>query len=378
LYQKSNIIIKELKLIMIKFYSIKKSDSKISNKILNSIKKVINKNNFILGDEVFTFEKLFKKYCGSKYSISCGNGTDALTISLLSLNLKPGSEVIMPAMTYVSTFYSILNARLKPVLVDINSNDPLINFNEMNKKITSKTRVIMPVHLYGSVVDLKKLRSIIKKKNIYIVDDCAQAHGAYFSNGARVGSGSYADISSFSLYPGKNLGAYGDAGIITTNNPIFAKRISAIRNIGSLKKFNHVTIGLNSRLDTIQATILSHKISGLDILNKKRSIIAKKYFLGIKNDKINFVNYTQKAVFHQFVIRTQFRKNFTNYLISNGIEFGLHYPHSINQMKFFIENFGIKKFINADSLASECVSLPIDPMLTTKEVNYIIKTINKF
>ena len=363
---------------MIKFYSIKKSDSKISNKILNSIKQVIDKNNFILGVEVFAFEKLFKKYCGSKFSISCGNGTDALTISLLSLNLKPGSEVIMPAMTYASTFYSILNANLKPVLVDINSNDPLINFNEIKKKITNKTKVIMPVHLYGSVVDLKKLRSIIKKKSIYIVDDCAQAHGAFLLNGARVGGGSYADISSFSLYPGKNLGAYGDAGIITTNSPIFSKRISAIRNIGALKKFNHFTIGLNSRLDTIQAVILSHKISNLDTLNKKRSIIAKKYFLGIKNDKIKFIDYTKKAVFHQFVIRTQFRKKFTNYLLSNGIEFGLHYPHSINQMKFFKENFGIKKFRNADSLARECVSLPIDPMLTTKEVNYIIKTVNKF
>jgi len=363
---------------MIKFYSIKKSDSKISNKILNSIKQVIDKNNFILGVEVFAFEKLFKKYCGSKFSISCGNGTDALTISLLSLNLKPGSEVIMPAMTYASTFYSILNANLKPVLVDINSNDPLINFNEIKKKITNKTKVIMPVHLYGSVVDLKKLRSIIKKKSIYIVDDCAQAHGAFLLNGARVGGGSYADISSFSLYPGKNLGAYGDAGIITTNSPIFSKRISAIRNIGALKKFNHFTIGLNSRLDTIQAVILSHKISNLDTLNKKRSIIAKKYFLGIKNDKIKFIDYTKKAVFHQFVIRTQFRKKFTNYLLSNGIEFGFHYPHSINQMKFFKENFGIKKFRNADSLARECVSLPIDPMLTTKEVNYIIKTVNKF
>jgi dTDP-4-amino-4,6-dideoxygalactose transaminase len=363
---------------MIKFYSIKKSDYKISKKILNSIKKVISKNNFILGDEVFTFEKLFKEYCGSKYSISCGNGTDALTISLLSLNLKSGSEVIIPAMTYASTFYSILNAKLKPVLVDINSTDPLINFKEMNKKITSKTRVIMPVHLYGSVVDLKKLRSVIKKRNIYIVDDCAQAHGAFFSNGTRVGSGSYADISSFSLYPGKNLGAYGDAGIITTNNPTFAKKISTIRNVGALKKFNHVTIGFNSRLDTIQAAILCHKINGLDILNKKRSIIANKYFFGIKNDKINFVDYSKKAVFHQFVIRTRFRKKFTNYLIANRIEFGLHYPHSINQMKFFKENFGIKKFKNADALANECVSLPIDPMLTTKEVNYIIKVVNKF
>jgi len=373
-----NIIIKELKLNMIKFYSIKKSDAKISYKILNSIKKIINKNNFILGEEVFNFEKSFSKYCGSKYSISCGNGTDALTIALLSLNLKSGSEVIIPAMTYASTFYSILNAKLKPILVDINSNDPLINFDKMNEKITKKTRVIMPVHLYGSVVDLKKLRSIIKNKNIFIVDDCAQAHGAYFSCGKRVGSGSYADISTFSLYPGKNLGAYGDAGIITTNNPTFAKRMSSIRNIGALKKFDHNTIGLNSRLDTIQAVILSHKINRLDILNNKRLIIAKKYFSYINNNKIKFLDYSKKAVFHQFVIRTQYRKKLTNYLMDNGIEFGLHYPHSINQMNFFIKNFGLKNYINADTLASECISLPIDPMLTSREVSYIIKTINSF
>ena len=160
---------------MIKFYPIKKSDDKIKNKIYSSIKRVIKQNNFILGKEVFDFEDKFKKYCKSKYAISCSNGTDAITLAILSLNLKKNSEVIIPAMTYASTFYAVVNAGLKPVLVDINPNNPLISFEQIKKKINKKTRIILPVHLYGSVVNIQELRNVIKNKNIYIIDDCAQA-----------------------------------------------------------------------------------------------------------------------------------------------------------------------------------------------------------
>ena len=216
---------------MIKFYSINKSDKKIESKIIKSIKKVIKKNNFILGKEVLNFEKLFSNLCNSKYSIGCSNGTDAITLSLLALNLPKNSEVILPAMTYASTFYAVINAKLKPVLVDINKNDPLINLKEIEKKININTKVIIPVHLYGSVVDKFKLKKIIKNKNIYIIDDCSQAHGAKYDNGMNVGGHGLSDISTFSLYPGKNLGAYGDAGIITTNNKNLYKRIQSIRNM---------------------------------------------------------------------------------------------------------------------------------------------------
>jgi dTDP-4-amino-4,6-dideoxygalactose transaminase len=338
---------------------------------------VIKKNNFILGNEVFEFENKFSKFCGSKYSISCSNGTDAITLALLSLNLKKNSEVILPAMTYASTFYAIINAGLKPVLVDINFDNPLINIDQIKKKITKKTKAVIPVHLYGSVVDITLLKKNISKK-IFIIDDCAQAHGAKFNNRKRVGGENVSDISTFSLYPGKNLGAYGDAGIITTNNFNICDRIKKIRNIGASKKFNHETIGLNNRLDTLQASILIHKLDRLSKLNKNRVSISKIYIKKITNRKIKFLNYSKYAVFHQFVIRVKNRNNFISYMNKNKIETGLHYPHTINQMKFYKNNFKKIKFPNAENLAKECVSLPIDPMLKKNEIDYIVKIINNF
>ncbi len=363
---------------MIKFYSIDKSDSKIKNKILNSIKNVIKNNTFINGSEVKKFEQNFSFYCGSKYAVSCSNGTDAITLALKALNLKPNSEVIMPAMTYASTFYATLNAGLKPVLVDINKNDPLIDLNEIKKKITNKTKVILPVHLYGSVVDIPKLKEIIKNKKIFIIDDCAQAHGALYEKNKRVGGHNTSTISTFSLYPGKNLGAYGDAGIITTDNYSYYKKILKMRNIGVEKKFNHVTIGFNNRLDTMQAAILIHKLKRLDYLNKKRIQLSKIYFERIKNPKIKLLNYTPFSVYHQFVIKVKNRKKFVKHMNNNKIEIGLHYPHTINQMTYYKKNFKKLKFTNAEKLASQCVSLPIDPMLSKSEINFIIKVINNF
>ncbi len=362
---------------MIKFYSIYKSDHKIKNKILKSIQKVINQNNFILGKEVDIFERKFSKYCGSKYAISCSNGTDAISLSLLSLDLPKKSEVIMPAMTYASTFYAVLNAGLKPVLVDINDDDPLINFDQILSKINNKTRVIIPVHLYGSVVDIEKLKKKISNK-IFIIDDCSQAHGAYYQNKKRVGGNNAAKISTFSLYPGKNLGAYGDAGIITTNSKKICMKIKSIRNIGALKKFNHQTIGFNNRLDTLQASILIHKLKVLDKLNQKRLILSKIYLQKIKNSKISFLNYSTYSVYHQFVIKVKNRKKFINYMNKNKIQTGIHYPHTINQMKYFKDNFKNINFINSENLAKKCVSLPIDPMLTKKEIYYIVNKINNF
>jgi dTDP-4-amino-4,6-dideoxygalactose transaminase len=363
---------------MIKFYSIKKSDDKIKGKIIASIKEVIQKNNFVMGNEVFDFEKKFSKYCKSKYAISCSNGTDAITLSLLSLNLKKNSEVIIPAMTYASTFYAVINAGLKPVLVDINYNDPHINFDQIKRKITKNTKVIIPVHLYGSVVDIPKLKKIINNKKIFIIDDCAQAHGAYYCKNKRVGGSNISDISTFSFYPGKNLGAYGDAGIITTNNLQLSNRIRKIRNIGASKKFNHELIGFNNRLDTLQASVLIHKLDQLDKLNKKRVSISKKFFENINNNNIKFLKYSNYSVYHQFIIRVKKRKQFINYMKKNEIEIGIHYPHTINQMKYFKQNYGIKKFTNAELLAKECVSLPIDPMLKKYEVNFVIQKLNNF
>ena len=361
---------------MISFYSIKKSDKKIETKIIKSIKQVIKKNNFILGKEVFDFENKFKKYCNSKYAISCSNGTDAITLALISLNLKKDSEVIIPAMTYCSTAFAVLNANLKPILVDTGSLSPTIDINQIKKKITKKTKVIMPVHLYGSVSNIKKIKQLIKKKNIYIVDDCAQAHGALDDSGKKVGS--IADISTFSLYPGKNLGAYGDAGIITTNNQSIYKKIRKIRNLGSETKFLHDTIGLNSRLDTIQAIIVDKKLRNLNRYNTKRRSIAAFYNKNIRNVKITKLNYSKSCVYHQYVILVNNRRNLIKLFDKKRIQYGFHYPYAIHQLSVFKKKFKDKSFKNAEILAKNSISLPIDPNLSKNELTYIVKTLNEF
>ena len=360
---------------MIKFLNIKKQDNKIKKKILSDIKKIINKNNFIIGNKVFEFEKKFAKLCNSKYAISCANGTDALTISLKILNLPKNSEVIIPAMTYCSTAFAVINAGLKPVLVDIDYRTPLINISKIERKINKFTKVIIPVHLYGSVVDIDQIRKITKGKKIFIIDDCSQAHGAKHKNKM---VGSLADISCFSLYPGKNLGAYGDAGIITTNNKVFKNRIKNFRNLGSDKKFIHTQIGFNSRLDTIQASILINKLNILNFYNNKRREIAIKYDKEISNKKIKKLIYSSSAVYHQYIIMVNNRNLLINKLNKYKIQYGLHYPKSINQLFALKKKFRNKSFQNAENLSKKCLILPIKINLKKKDINKIIKILNSF
>ena len=350
---------------------------KIKDQIDSAVNQTFESTNFINGPIVKEFANALENFLDVKHVVTCANGTDALILALKSLDLAKNSEVILPAMTYCSTIFAVIQSNLKPVLVDIGVNSPTIDINQIKKKITKKTKVIIPVHLYGSVVDIEILKKNISKK-IFIIDDCAQAHGAKFKNKKMVGGGNMSDISTFSLYPGKNLGAYGDAGIITTNSLKFRERINKIKNIGSSRKFDHETIGFNNRLDTIQASILIHKLDRLKILNKKRVLISNIYSKKISNPKIKLIKYSRFAVYHQFVIRVKNRNNFINYMKKNKIETGLHYPHTINQMKFYKKNFKKIKFSNAEILAKECVSLPIDPMLKNNEINYIVKIINNF
>ena len=358
---------------MIKFLDIYKQDKIILNKIYSDIKKIIKKNNFILGEEVIKFEKEFSNFCGSKYAISCGNGTDALTIALKILNLPKNSEVLIPAMTYCSTAFAVINANLKPVLIDLKENEPTLNIELIKRKITSKTKVIMPVHLYGSVVNLRLIKNIIKRKKIIIIDDCSQAHGAKLNN-RKVGS--LADISCFSLYPGKNLGAYGDAGIITTNSKFFYKKIKNFRNLGSVVKFKHTQVGVNSRMDTIQAAILSRKLTQLNFLNNKRKKIAKFYNKMINNKNIVKLNYSKGAVYHQYVILTKKRNQLIKIFNSNKIQYGFHYPKTINQLECFKKNFKLQKFPNSEKISKQGLSLPINPHLSILEIKKITQIIN--
>ena len=255
-------------------------------------------------------------------------------------------------------------------------------YKRSKKKINNKTKVILPVHLYGSVANLHEIKKIIKSKNIYIIDDCAQAHGAFDDSNIKAKSkikiGAATDISCFSLYPGKNLGAYGDAGIITTNNPNLYKKLRKLRNLGSEEKFIHEYVGFNSRLDTIQAIILNEKINNLESNNRKRKTIAKFYNEKIKNPKITRINYSKSCVFHQYIILVNDRKKLIKSLKQKKIQFGFHYPYAIHQLKVFKNNYKRKLFKNAERLAKQSVSLPIDPNLSTKDLKIIVNTLNQF
>jgi dTDP-4-amino-4,6-dideoxygalactose transaminase len=361
---------------MIKFYDIYRQDQKLHVSILNDIKKIFKKGDFILGNDVLSFEKNFSRFCNSKFSVGCANGTDALTIALRSLNLKENSEVIIPAMTYCSTAFSVINANLKPVLVDTEFMKSTISISHLKKKINSKTKVIMPVHLYGSVTNMNEIKRIIRGKNIFIIDDCAQAHGARDDNGNKVGS--LADISTFSLYPGKNLGAYGDAGIITTNNRKFYKTIKKIRNLGSEVKFKHDLVGMNSRLDSLQAIILNHKLKLLSKLNSKRRKIAFQYDNKIANQKIQKLKYSKFSIYHQYVLIVKKRNELIKYLKKAKIQYGFHYPYAIHQLDAFKKYFKREKFPNSEMLAKNGISIPIDPNLSKKEIDYIISKLNSF
>jgi len=363
---------------MIKILDLYRQDKKLHKSIIKDINKLFKKGDFILGKKVIEFEKKFAQFCKSKYAISCANGTDALTIALKSLNLPNQSEVIIPAMTYCSTAFAVINANLKPVIVDTEYLEPTMNLNDLKTKITKKTRVILPVHLYGSVANLNGIKKLIKNKKIYLIDDCAQAHGAIDDSikksNKRVGSTS--DISCFSFYPGKNLGSYGDAGMITTNNKKLYTLIKKIRNLGSEKKFIHEYVGVNSRLDTIQAIILNKKIEKLKSLNKKRQKIAQIYNTKIQNKKIAKLKYSKSCVYHQYVILVKDKKKLIYLFKKKGIQFGFHYPYAIHQLKVFKKQYKNKKFKNSERIAREGISIPIDPNLSKKNIEIIIRTLN--
>ncbi len=362
-----------------KFLDIYNQDKNIRSKILKDFKKNIIKGDFVLGNAVKKFENQFASFCGTKYAIGCANGTDAITLALKSLYLPKNSEVIIPAMTYCSTAFAIINANLKPVLVDIDYLKPTISVNNIKKKINTKTKVIMPVHLYGSSCDLLNIKKLIKNKKIILIDDCAQAHGAYDDSiKVKRKIGSTSDISCFSFYPGKNLGAYGDAGMITTNSKKYYNIIKKITNLGSNKKFIHDHIGMNSRLDNIQASILSRKLSKLNLNNKKRRKIAQFYSKNINNSKINKLLYSTSCVYHQYVILVKNRKKLIKVLIKNKIPYGFHYPYPINKLHSLRKMFKNEKYPNSERLGKECVSLPIDPNLNISSLKKITRVLNSF
>jgi dTDP-4-amino-4,6-dideoxygalactose transaminase len=348
----------------------------------------IKKGDFILGQEVKKFEDNFSFYTGLKYSVSCGSGTDALILALQVLNLKDNDEIIIPGLSYVSTIYSIkyISAKIKIIIVDIDKNTGLIDIEEIKKKISKKTKVIIPVNLYGQKVNIKEISTLKKKYNFKIIEDSAQSHLAYSCFNCKINNqkkcckkeknDKYADISCYSFYPSKNLGAFGDGGMIATNKKKIYKKLLYLRSNGSIKKNIHVMIGKNSRLDTLQASILNYKIKFLEKENDERRNIANIYKNKlIDHKKITLTKTNPGSSYHLFVIRIKNRLKFIKHLTKNKIQYGIHYPYTLNNVGGINYDFELK---NSKLWSKQCISIPMYPSLKRKEIDYIVDIIRKY
>ena len=343
--------------------------------ILKKINYLIKNNNFIGGSEVKSFEKEFSKFIRSKFCVTVANGTDALYLSIKALNLKKGSEAIVPVNTWISTAEAVVNAGLKVVFCDINLDDYSIDLNDLRKKISNRTKLILPVHLYGNPSNIIQIKKIAGFKNIKIIEDCAQAHGSSI-NKKHVGT--FGDIGTFSFFPGKNIGCFGDGGAVVTNNKKYFEYILRARNHGALNKYDHKFSGFNSRLDSIQAAVLRIKLRNYNKAIKKRINLAEIYYKNlndIKGLQLFKLKNGYKSCYHQFVIRTNSRNKLQNFLQKKKISTMIHYPYMLNELQFF--NYK-KKLKNSNHLGKKILSLPISEEHTKKEIIYVCNQIKNF
>lgn len=361
----------------IKFLDLKKQYKLIKDEIDKSINGVLNNCNFINGKEKTIFENEFADFIGTNYCLGVGNGTDALEIAIESLNLPENSEVLVQTNTFMATCSACTKNNLNLKFVDIDKETLMIDLDDLKKKISSKTKLIIIVHLYGGCCNMDKLTELCNKNNILLLEDCAQSHGAKY-RGRKLGT--FGDASCFSFYPGKNLGAYGDGGAICSNNETLIKKCKKIANLGSEKKYYHDLIGRNSRLDTLQATILSVKLKYLDEWNNRRKEIAKIYDNGLKNIKgIEILKHVDgsDSVYHLYVILVKNREKLSDYLKKNGIDTIIHYPiccHKSKCYKIYNEN----NLPRAEMISDKLLSLPMYAELSNKEVYYILNKLRDF
>jgi len=345
----------------------------------SATRRVLLSGWFILGKEVEAFEREFAAYCRVQYAVGVGSGTEALHLALLACGVRPGDEVITVANTAVPTISAVSFAGGVPVLVDIDPATYTMNPNRIEERITSRTKVILPVHLYGQCADMDGICAIAKRYNLFIVEDCAQAHGAlYQSNPA----GSMGDIGCYSFYPSKNLGAYGDGGMVVTQSSHIDQRIRELRNYGQKERYLHLIKGFNSRLDEIQAAILRAKLPRLEVLNEKRRHIARLY-----DDAFRDLPWLVRPkeikgchhVFHLYVIRVPSRKSFRDYLLTKGISTLIHYPVPIHRQSAYSECLSQERYLPiTDMVTPEIVSLPLFPELTPIQISFLIDAVRSW
>lgn len=340
---------------------------------------VLDKSWFIRGEECKKFEEQFAGYCGVKYCVGVASVLDALILILKAMDIGNGDEVIVPSNTYIATALAVSYNGAKPVFVEPEIETFNINPSKIEEKITSNTKAIIAVHLYGRTADMDAINTIAKKYNLKVIEDAAQAHGAKYKG---IKAGSLGDAAGFSFYPGKNLGALGDGGCVTTNDKALAEKIRALGNYGSDYKYHNIYKGVNSRLDEIQAAFLRVKLPNLDRWNEDRRATAKKYFEGIKNPLIKLpLKSTDEFehIYHVFVIRCDKRDELEKYLNENGIGTLKHYPIPIHEQECY-KDLGIKhgELPIAEEISRTVLSIPMYYGMTEDEINYVIEAINKF
>ena len=362
----------------IPFVSFKPLEKELDKPLRAAFDRVFERSWYIDGAEDKAFEEAFAAYCNSNYCVGCGNGLDALLLVLKAWGIGDGDEVIVPSNTYIATALAVTYVGATPVFVEPDIRTYNIDPALIEAKITPKTKAIMPVHLYGQPCDMDPILAIAKKHNLYVLEDCAQAHGATYKGKV---IGSFGDAAGFSFYPGKNLGALGDAGATVTGDKALADKVRALGNYGSDYKYNHIYKGNNSRLDELQAAFLSAKLPLMDKVNENRRYIAGRYLKGIQNEKIVLPYVPEYAVpvWHLFAIRCQKRDELAKYLADKGIGTNKHYPIPMHLQDCYAD-LGIREgeLPIAEEISATELSIPMYYGMTEEEIDYVIDAINAF
>jgi len=342
------------------------------------IKKLMKRGDFILGQDVRRFEDAFARYVGSSYCLGVNSGTDALFFSLLSLGVGPGDEVLVPVFTYIASAFAVTYTGAKPVFVDIDEKTFNIDPDKIEDAITKKTKAIMPVHLYGQAADMRSIRKIADKHGLKIIEDAAQAHGAE-ACGKKVGV--LGDVAAFSFYPTKNLSALGDAGVVTTNNKSLFEGLRKLRDYGRKTRYEHSSLGYNSRLDSLQAVFLYHKLKRLDAWNKKRAAIASRYTKLLKDTfdiALPEAPALGKHVWHVFAIRVKKRDFMLESLKKCGIDAMVYYPVPLHLQEVYKSlNYAPGDFPVAEGISQEVLCLPIHPHMTMAQVDFVVEQLKR-
>lgn len=363
---------------MIPFLDLKTINAQYREALIGACTKVIDSGWYIHGNECQIFEKEFAKYCGTKYAIGVANGLDALTLIIRAYkvlgSMQSGDEILVPSNTYIASILAISENNLIPILVEANDKTFLIDIDKIEEKITPKTKAIMPVHLYGQTCQMDIINTIANKYHLKVIEDAAQSHGAYFD---KERCGNLGDAAAFSFYPGKNLGALGDGGIVTTNDEALEKTIRALGNYGSHQKYENVYKGTNSRLDEMQAALLNVKLKYLDDEIKYRREIANYYLTHIKHENITLPIQREydNHVWHVFVISTTKRDALQKYLLDNGIQTLIHYPIPPHKQKAYNE-WENDKYPISEKIHKEVLSLPISAVQSLDDTKKIVASLN--